>query len=231
MNKLTEEIKSLYRPKAALIAYQGENTTNNQYFLELRPIDDNGVMGESIPVTYDFMNDIAANYSEAHNGIPSGVLPDNLLFADTRKGSEKYIWSNPARKRMMFFVASLGMENAEYNVPGIIYIVKDSKLSIYAYKDIELTDKTELFAAPFFNTSKTSVCIGFEKLQKPTNPTFTELLDYWEKKFWMTEFSHLSADGNPTKSNLILVTKAAKNEKFNLNELKPINKKLKDILK
>ena len=231
MNKLTEEIKSLYRAKAALIAYQGENATCNEFYLELRPIDEDGVMGESIPVTYDFMNKIAANFSEAHNGTPSGILPDNLLFADTRKGSEKYIWSNPARKRMMFFVEKLGMENAEYNVPGIVYIAEESSLSMYAYKDIELSDKTELFAAPFFNTSKTSVCLGAAKLQKPTNPTYTELLNYWEKKYWMTEFSHLSSDGNPTKSNLILVTKAAKNEKFNLDELKPINKKLKDILK
>jgi hypothetical protein len=231
MNKLTEEIKSLYRPQAALIAYQGENATSNEFYLELRPIGEDGVMGESIPVTYDFMNNIAANFSEAHNGTPAGILPDNLLFADTRKGSEKYIWSNPARKRMMFFTAKLGMENAEYNVPGIIYIMDESCLSIYAYKDNKLSDKTELFAAPFFNTSTTGVCLGSAKLRKPTNPSFRELLDYWEKKFWLTEFSHLSGDGNPTKSNLILVTKKAKDDKFNLNELKPINKKLKDILK
>jgi hypothetical protein len=57
------------------------------------------------------------------------------------------------------------------------------------------------------------------------------LLEYWEKKFWLTEFSHLGNGVNPTKSNLVLVTKAAKEEKFNLDELKPLNKKLKDILK
>lgn len=52
------------------------------------------------------------------------------------------------------------------------------------------------------------------------------------KKFWLTEFSHLGGGGNPTKSNLVLVTKAAKDKPFNLDELKPLNKlKLKDILK
>lgn len=231
MNKLTEQLKSLYRPKAALIAYQGENAKSNEYFLELRPIDDSGVMGEAIPVTYEFMNEIAANFSEAHNGIPTGVLPEHLLFADTRKGHEKYIWSNPARKRMMYFVPNLGIENVEYNVPGIVYIAEESSLAVYAYKDKKLSDNTELFAAPFFNTSKESVCLGAAKLKKPSNPTYMQLLEYWEKKFWLTEFSHLGGAGNPTKSNLVLVTKAAKDEPFNPDELKSINKKLKDILK
>lgn len=80
MNKLTEQLKSLYRPKAALIAYQGENAKSSEYFLELRPIDDSGVMGEAIPVTYEFMNEIAANFSEAHNGIPLRVQSKTLII-------------------------------------------------------------------------------------------------------------------------------------------------------
>ena len=231
MNKLTEDIKSLMRPKAALIAYQGEQTKSLDYFLELREIDENGVMGEAIPITFGFMNEIAANYSEAHSGIPTGILPENLLYADTRKGSEKYIWYNPPCKRMMYFVPKLGIDNNEYYVPGVIYIAKEHGLAIYAYKDKKLTENTELYAAPFFNTSKDSVCLGSAKLKKPTNPTYSELLEYWEKKFWLTEFSHLGGNGNPTKSNLVLVTKAAKDKEFNTDELKPLNKKLKDILK
>lgn len=231
MNKLTEQIKSLYRPKAALIAYQGENRTSDRYFLELREIDDSGIMGEAMPVTYDFMNEITVNYSEAHNGTPSGIIPGNLLFADTRKGSEKYIWSNPPQKRRMYFIPDLGIENAEYHVPGIIYVAEESTLAIYAYKDKKLSDNTELFAAPFFNTSTVSVCLGAAKLKKPTNPAWLDLLEYWEKKFWLTEFSHLGGGGNPTKNNLVLVTQASKDKDFNLNELKPVNKKLKDILK
>jgi hypothetical protein len=230
MNKLTEQIKSLYRPKAALIAYQGENGSNDRYFLELREIDADGMMGEAIPVTYEFMNEITANFSEAHNGTPSGAIPGNLLFADTRKGSEKYIWSNPPQKRMMYFIPKLGIENAGYHLPGIIYVAGESTLAIYAYKDKKLSEHTELFAAPFFNTSTENVCLGTAKLSKPSNPTWYGLLEYWEKKFWLTEFSHLGAGGNPTKSNLVLVTKAARDKEFDPGELKPVNKKLKDIL-
>ena len=131
----------------------------------------------------------------------------------------------------MYFVPSLGIDNAQYHVPGVIYVAGEQSLAVYAYKDKKLSDDTALFAAPFFNTSRESVCLGATKLKKPSNPTYSELLEYWEKKFWLTEFSHLGSGGNPTKDNLVLVTQAAKDEKFNLDELKPMNKKLKDLFK
>lgn len=62
------------------------------------------------------------------------------------------------------------------------------------------------------------------------NPTFLSLLEYWEKRFWLTEFSHLGGNVNPTVSNLVIVTENIRNNPFDMNELKPMNKKLKDIL-
>lgn len=56
------------------------------------------------------------------------------------------------------------------------------------------------------------------------------LLEYWEKRFWLTEFSHLGGNVNPTVSNLVIVTENIRNDPFDMNELKPMNKKLKDIL-
>ena len=132
----------------------------------------------------------------------------------------------------MFFKEALKIESAEYHLPGIIYAAGESHLNVYAYKDKELTEKTELYAAPFFNVTGTSVCLGSAKIERPKDLTYANLLEYWEKKFWLTEFSHLGAYGNPTKSNLVLVTKAAKDRPFNLEELKPLDKmKLKDILR
>lgn len=132
----------------------------------------------------------------------------------------------------MFFKEALKIENAEYHLPGIVYAAEESHLNVYAYKDRELTDNTELYAAPFFNVTGASVCLGSAKIEKPKDLTYAKLLEYWERKFWLTEFSHLGGNGNPTKSNLVLVTKAAKDRDFNLEELKPLNNlKLKDILK
>ena len=235
-NELTRKLRTLLHPRAALIVYAEENdnhsTDDDGYFIEVRDIDENGTMGEGRPVTVEFMNELVRGYSESHSVTPYGRIPSNLLWFDPRKGSEKYIWYNPPQKRMMFFKESLHIENAEYNLPGVIYEVRDERMNIYAYIDKELKPETELYAAPFFNVTGSSVCLGSAKIDKPTEITYDKLLEYWEKKFWLTEFSHLGGNGNPTKSNLVLVTKAAKNAPFNLEELKPLkNLKLKDILR
>ena len=227
-NKFTRAFSTMLVPQAALIAYYSQD--GGQYFLELRKIGESGRMGEGRPVTYEFMNELTRNYSETQGGTPHGIIPANLLYGDTRKGSEKYIWYNPPQKRMMYFTKSLGIANAEYHLPGVVYVAKEGGLDVYACKDSAPTEKTELFEAPFFNVSRASVCLGSAKIEKPDNPTYNQLLEYWEKKFWLTEFSHLGRYGNPTKSNLVLVTKAAQNAPFDLDELKPLKITLKDIL-
>lgn len=234
-NQLTREITDVLVPRAALIAYSAEEMPhigNRRYFLELREIDSRGNMAEGKPVTVEFMNELVRNYSETHGSTPYGRLPSNLLYADSRKGSEKYIWYNPPGKRRMYFVSDLEIENAEYNLPGIIYEARDTRLDVYAYKGERPGEETLLYAAPLFNVTGSSVCLGSARIEKPKDLTYGRLLEYWEKKFWLTEFSHLGSRGNPTKSNLVLVTKAAKDKPFDLEELKPLNNlKLKDILK
>ena len=131
----------------------------------------------------------------------------------------------------MYFVGGLGIENAEYHLPGIIYEARGTRLDVYAYKEDRPGMETALYAAPLFNVTGSSVCLGSAKIEKPRELTYANLLEYWERKFWLTEFSHLGGHGNPTKSNLVLVTKAARDKPFDLKELKPLkNLKLKDIL-
>ena len=233
-NQLTKEITDMLVPHAALIAYSTEEKTHagdRRYFLELREIDSQGNMTEGKPVTVEFMNELVRNYSETHSGTPHGRLPSNLLYADIRKGSERYVWYNPPGKRMMYFVSGLGIENSEYNLPGIIYEARGTRLDVYAYKEERPGIETALYAAPLFNVTGSSVCLGSARIEKPRELTYANLLEYWERKFWLTEFSHLGSHGNPTKSNLVLVTKAARDKPFDLKELKPLkNLKLKDIL-
>ena len=229
-NELTRTLKTLLIPKAALIAYASENEKN--FFLEIRDIDDRGNMAEGRPVTLEFMNELVKGYSERHSSTPYGKVPSNLIYCDSRKGSERYIWYNPPGKKMMFFRPELKIDNAEYNLPGVIYEAGEHGMRIYAYKGDTPDKDTPLYAAPFFNVTGANVCLGSAKIDKPRDLTYKNLLEYWEKKFWLTEFSHLGGGGNPTRSNLILVTKAAKDKPFNLDELKPLNNlKLKDILK
>ena len=95
-NELTRKIKTPLNPKAALIAYASENDRN--FFLEIREIDDRGNMTEGRPVTVEFMNALVKGYSERHSTTPYGKIPDNLLYCDPRKGSERYVWYNPPHK-------------------------------------------------------------------------------------------------------------------------------------
>lgn len=231
MNELTQKFRTVFVPKAALIAYEYGPGYNKDYYLELRPINDKGKMGAGTPVTQEFMNEIASSYSETITGTPHGKIPENLLFADTRKGHEKYIWFNPPGKRRMFFHKNLNMEDGEYNLPGLVYIVSDNSLCIYAFKGKKPGINTELFLAPFFNVSSLSVCLGGSSLEKPQSPSFGELLEYWEKRFWLSEFSHLSGEGNPTVHNLVKVLQDALKTPFEQNELKTTDKKMKEILK
>ena len=229
-NELTRKIKMPLNPRAALIAYASENDRN--FFLEIREIDDRGNMTEGRPVTVEFMNAHVKGYSERHSTTPYGRIPSNLLYCDTRKGYEKYVWYNPPGKHMMFFKPALKIENAEYNLPGVIYEAGEHGMRIYAYKGNAPGPDTELYAAPFFNVTGSDVCLGNARIELPKDLTYEGLLLYWEKKFWLTEFSHLGSNGNPTKSNLVHVTKAARDMDFNLDELKQLNNiKLKDILK
>lgn len=232
MNELTRNLTTRLHPQAALIAYSTQNNVQNKnYFLELRAIDDQGHMGEAQPVTYDFMNDIACNYIESRSGIPHGAIPPNMLYADVRKGCERYVWYNPPQRRMMYFKEVLKIENAEYNVPGVVYEVRNNVLNIYAYKGEEPpTAETELFRAPFFNVTGASVCLGSAKAELSKDVTFAELTACWEKRFWLSEFTHLGGLNNPTRSNLVLVTKAARKAPFDSEELISMKMQLKKLL-
>ena len=60
-------------------------------------------------------------------------------------------------------------------------------MNIYAYKGDTPDEDTPLYAAPFFNVTGSSVCLGSANLEKPKDMSYEKLLQYWEKKFWLTE--------------------------------------------
>lgn len=232
MNNLTNDMKKIMTPKAAIIAYQYDDRIKNncRYFLEMRPIGKSGLMGAGIPVTYEFMNTLMESYTEEMSIVPAGRIPQNMLACNPRKGQERYIWYNPPGKRQMFFHKNLNIEDGIFNLPGIIYYVRNERMEVYAFKGKYPNETTALFRAPFFNVTGASVCLGSSSLEMPSNPTFLSLLEYWEKRFWLTEFSHLGGNMNPTVSNLVTVTENARHKPFDMNELKPIHMKLKEIL-
>ncbi len=60
--------------------------------------------------------------------------------------------------------------------------------------------------------------------------SFEEVLAYWEKRFWYSEFTQLGGKTNPTANNLVIVTENARNKPFDYGELKPMDITLKKLL-
>ena len=216
-------------PKAAIIAYKYEDRRNSdtRYFIELRPIGKKRTDGAGIPVTYEFGIPCGILYGEM-SGIPQGRVPENMLACNPRKGQEEYIWYNPPGERQMFFHKDLNIQDGIFNLPGIVYHAKNGSMDVFAFKGKRPVETTPLFRAPLFNVTGSSVCLG-QFVGVTTEPDSFPA-EYWEKRFWLTEFSHLGGNVNPTVSNLVIVTENIRNNPFDMNELKPMNKKLKDIL-
>ena len=231
MNELTKKTHEIFKPKAAMIAYVCGEEYNKNYYLELRPINESGRMGAAVPVSYDFMNALVENYSADACGTPHGLVPENMLLCDTRRGHDRYVWWNAPRRRKMFFKISLNITDGEFGVPGVVYDAKSDSLSVYAFKGTRPDMDDTLYRAPFFNVTVASVCLGNAPLNLPSDPSFTDLVGCWERRFWMSEFSHLGGGCNPTKNNLVIVTENARNKSFDNEELIPHNMKLKDLLK
>lgn len=174
MNELTNKLQQLMVPKAALIAYEYRENRygNGMHYLELHPINDRGRMEAAMPVTYEFMDSLMESYTDDRRNVPHGKIPANMLWCDTRKGHERYIWYNPPGKRKMFFAGSLNIPDGTFHVPGVIYKVSGDRLDIFSYKGEKPAENSPLFLAPFFNVTGSSACLGNAVLPPPGRHDF-----------------------------------------------------------
>jgi PRTRC genetic system protein B len=231
MNKLTKEIIRSMHPIAALIAYSSEDRYNrDEYYLELRNIGDTGRMGAGKPVSQRFMQSLTERFAVKSSSVPHGEIPEGMRFADTRE--EKYIWHSPPCKKFMYFKKELNIPNGAYSIPGLVWMVWREQLYLFAYKSKRLSSDNRLYSAPFFNVNPEcgNVCLGNAKLAKPETLSFENFIKYWEDKFFLSEFTHITGK-NPTRSNLVLVIKNSIHM-FDNEELIHVQKlKFNDLLK
>lgn len=228
-NQLTRALEEIYEPKMAIIVYSSPNSAP---YLELRDIND-GKMGAGKPLTKKCVTDIFRAIVEDSEDLSEGyhgVIPRNLLYADTTTGRTRLIWYNPPMKRKMYFVGSLGIPEGEVVMPGIVYEANDNLLKVYCFKG--RVPKDTLYQAPFFNVNDHEVCLGTAKARRPKSLSYIEAMEYWETMFWNSEFSHLYGN-NPIKGNLAVITKKCieNREPFPTRALVKSNYKLKDLLK
>jgi PRTRC genetic system protein B len=222
MNNLNDIPGQLQVPEMALVVYRNNKT--GAAYIESHRINEQGRMLAGRPLTLKCITELAESFSAEQGNIPYGRIPQNMLYSDTRKGHERYVWYSPPGKRMMFFSRSMNIKDGEYHLPGIIYDTDGEHLDVYAFTEEKPEAGSILYKAPLFNVTGQKVCLGNANTGFPDNPTFEGYTAYWEKKFWLSEFSHLGGDSNPTKSNLVTVTKNSIHS-FDLGELLPFKKK------
>jgi len=233
MSKLINIMQDVYKPYAAIIAYRTDNRyENGRYYLERRSIR-NGRMGAGKPLTErdyaKLMRNVQAGNAQLDNSI-HGVVPRNLLYCSTSVGDERLVWYHEPEERHVYFKEGLGIPDGRMNVPGLLWAVKNDELQMFAFKGRKPTGR--LFRAPFMNVSEEYVCLGNSKVRKPDDRTFANVIDYWEKMFWLSEFSHILG-GNPIKGNLAVLTKRLieTGGTFPSEVLIPVKMTLKEMMK
>lgn len=238
MNELTDKLLKTFKPRLAIIAYTSAMNEWQDCYLESHEMNEKGQVLEGKPLkqeTLQAMVDVF--FDERKNRVEiGGMIPENLLHFKVMPGGHyEMIWYRPAEKRQIYFAPALCIPSGKAWVPPLIYHVEDKRLSVFAFKNESRPDENEkLFKAPFHNTwHQGDVCLGNAKVKKPAKNTYANLIKFWEDMFWLSEFTHLADASNPTVSNLNTLWKklAGKNIKWDMKELKPIDKKtLKDIL-
>lgn len=229
-NKLTKDFTARMLPKMALVVYESE--LDDSLYLEQRTIID-GRMGAGVPVTMECLREIAELATSPSQKEIHGAIPSNMLYADSRKGYERYVWYRPAEKRMHYYSSSLHIPDGELCTPPLLYVVNRNELALYAFiGDGKPRSDEQLYRAPFFNVSSDHVCLGNARLPEMQELTYANIIAYWEKMFWASAFSHI-LDGNPVKGNLAVLTKRlmASGEPFPTDELVKVRFKLSDFMK
>ena len=230
MSKIINHVEDVYKPFVAIVGYKTDDSDTG-YYLEKHVIT-NGKMEAGKPLTEEMLSELISAVAKDNVQIDKslyGRMPENVLYCDTRMQRDTLIWYHGPERRCVFFTKELEIPNGQMMVPGLVYIVKNGTLSIYAFKGNK--PNGELYRAPFMNTVE-KVCLGSAKVEKPKERTYEKFIAYWEKMFWMSEFSHLSG-ANPINGNLATLTKRLieTGEPFPEDVLKPIGKRINDVLK
>lgn len=205
---LTDKINGSFKPELAVIVYKW----NSEYYLESHEIKE-GVMGAGLPMKEECIQDMVEFFKgkERKEALISGPVPETLLFCKWGLETKTIVWFNPPRIRKMSFTKELSIQNGNAWQPSLVYVLEDGELTVYAMTcKGRPSDKEQLFRAPYHNVSDDgSVCLGSAKTTKPKEITYTNLIDYYEKLFWQSEFSHLAGNDTPVKGNVNTYWKAA----------------------
>ena len=181
---ISEIVNKQFKATISYIVWRTENTSSDVLVTEhsMR----NGKPGAARTISKKSLMELCALVMPKIKKPPVFLSPDILGYSPT---SETIIWwKKPCQKNLFF--SQVGMNNGKAPLPGLIFQVRQRRMTIWALKTKDRPEpKTELYHAPFFNVND-DVCMGNTPLPQTATPN--NYLE-WEKAFFNSAFSHESA--------------------------------------
>lgn len=238
MNDLTENLGTLYHPKAALVVYEAAKDKKDCY-VEYFDMDEQGHPINAHPLNVREAQQLAMalnTTTESNRAFlkPKGIIGSNVLYIDPSPNGF-VMWHTKPAKKQLFFVKNLGIPNGIASVPSLLWVADKSKLKIYALRtDRKPNDNTPLYHAPFFNVyAEGNVCMGTVEVNIRNAASLEEFTQAWESYFFNSYFSHLMQNHNPIHGNCVSLWKqlCSTGEAFPKEVLKKANRTIKIILR
>lgn len=238
MNQLTESITEEFKPKLAITVYTTQH--ENDFYLESHDINENGQVMEGKPLLQSTLQGIVDVFFDDRKNLSkiTGIIPENMLAFDLLPGGQyRMIWWRPAEKRVLQHATALKIPTGRAWVPAMLYVVNRNGLDVFALA----TDKrpelnTKLFLAPYFNVNDDGdVCLGNARVKKHKNPTYDNMIKYWEDLFWLSEFSHVNGEEKVKSGDLAefwrkLMKSKCRKKWSDIDQLMPSTYTLKKLL-
>lgn len=162
-----------------------------------------------------------------------GWLDHRILFMNWSETSKALMWLEEPKIVEMNFKDSLGLPSGKpMGVPPTIFYIKNGALRVYSLQYTQdITLKSKLYDAPYFNTSG-SVCIGtgFKGINFSNRNDVVQTINNYSRMFWTSQFSEVH--GNSYSKTIIPMYKKliGKKKPFPVNLLNELNINIQDAL-
>ena len=90
MNTLTYLLEQQQIPQMALVVYKNDKT--GSIYMESHRINEQGKMLAGQPLTMKCITELVESFSAEQTNAPHGKISSTMLYCDTRKGHERYVW-------------------------------------------------------------------------------------------------------------------------------------------
>jgi PRTRC genetic system protein B len=212
--------------KKALIVYE----RRTEHYVEVHQIE-NGNFLEGRPLTIKELSEFKQMAEAKNSELKKECYPfRHILGFSVDFLNAELIWIYPAGEVLLHYESKLpGFKTGRYFIPNLVFKYDSDGVSVFAIKTediLSLGPNTELYLAPFLNTSDDGdVCMGSAEVKKGKN--LTETIRNVERAFFDSEFTHTN-NNKIVKGNLVDAYTKQKG-KFDEEILLPFDK-LKKIM-